>query len=174
MSVGKAAGVKGIQWCYWERRLWWSVSGRLSGTSGRVKGETSKPWTAVYIRDGTLLTSTEKGHRMVDRTRWWSFEPPVHFDRDRTEGWGEALFFSLSEVTKIIKQFCSGKATETDEIPPDVLKALGIEGCPSCHALSTLRGDWVWYQKRGIPGWQDHSQYSAQHTMMLRVIPGVP
>lgn len=37
-------------------------------------------------------------------------------------------FSSLSEVTKVVKQLCCGKAPEADEIPPDVLKALAIEG----------------------------------------------
>ena len=35
---------------------------------------------------------------------------------------------SLGEVTVVVKQLHSGKAHGIDEIPPEMLKALGVEG----------------------------------------------
>ena len=40
-------------------------------------------------------------------------------------GWSST---SLVEVTELVKHLCSGKATEIDEIQPEIMKALGVEG----------------------------------------------
>ena len=52
---------------------------------------------------------------------------------------------SLVEVTEVVKHLCSGKAPGIDEIQPEMLKALGIEGlswltCLFNIALDSAKG----------------------------------
>ena len=41
---------------------------------------------------------------------------------------GRSSFISLGEVTEVVKQLHSDKAPGVDEIRPEMLKALGVEG----------------------------------------------
>ena len=86
---------------------------------------------AVYSEDGTLLTSTEE---VVGR---WKdhFEDllnPVNpssttkAELEVVDGGSPSI--SLEEVTVIVKHLHSGKAPGIDEIRPEMLKALGVEG----------------------------------------------
>ena len=86
----------------------------------------------MYGKDGTLLTSTEE---VV--VRWKEhFEEllnPVASDPPSLTGAepeddGESLSISRKEVTEVVKQLHSGKAPGVDEIRPEMLKALGVDG----------------------------------------------
>ena len=85
---------------------------------------------AVYSKDGTLLTSTEE---VIGR---WK----EHFEEllnptntpsiveAELEADGGPSSITLVEVTEVVKQLHSGKAPGIDEIRPEMLKALGVEG----------------------------------------------
>ena len=87
---------------------------------------------AVYSKDGTLLTSSEE---VVGR---WKehFEEllnPVTSDPPSLEGAepeddGGSSSISWKEVTEVVRQLHGGKAPGVDEIRPEMLKALGVEG----------------------------------------------
>ena len=84
----------------------------------------------MYSKDGTLLTSTEE---VIGR---WKehFEELLNptntpsFVEAELEADGGSSSISLVEVTEVVKQLHSGKAPGIDEIRPEMLKALGVEG----------------------------------------------
>lgn len=85
---------------------------------------------AVYSKGGTLLTSTEevvgrwKEHfeELLNPTNTSSMlEAELEVD-------GGSSSISLVEVTEVVKHLRSGKAPGIDEIQPEMLKALGVEG----------------------------------------------
>uniref|UniRef100_A0A8C5CGF6 Reverse transcriptase domain-containing protein n=1 Tax=Gadus morhua TaxID=8049 RepID=A0A8C5CGF6_GADMO len=85
---------------------------------------------AVYSKDGTLLTSTEE---VVGR---WKEHFEELLNPNNTPSMLEAEIevdgvsssISLVEVTEVVKHLRSGKAPGIDEIQPEMLKALGVEG----------------------------------------------
>uniref|UniRef100_A0AAQ4NW66 Endonuclease/exonuclease/phosphatase domain-containing protein n=1 Tax=Gasterosteus aculeatus aculeatus TaxID=481459 RepID=A0AAQ4NW66_GASAC len=85
---------------------------------------------AVYSKDGTLLTATEevigrwKEHfeELLNPTTTPSL---VEAELEAEEG---SSSISLVEVTEVVKQLRSGKAPGIDEIRPEMLKAMGVEG----------------------------------------------
>uniref|UniRef100_A0A8C5CRJ5 Reverse transcriptase domain-containing protein n=1 Tax=Gadus morhua TaxID=8049 RepID=A0A8C5CRJ5_GADMO len=85
---------------------------------------------AVYSKDGTLLTSTEE---VVGR---WKEHFEELLNPNNTPSMLEAELevdgvsssISLVEVTEVVKHLRSGKAPGIDEIQPEMLKALGVEG----------------------------------------------
>ena len=87
---------------------------------------------AVYSKDGDLLTSNEE---VVGR---WKehFEEllnPITSDPSSLTGAepeddGGLTSISRKEVTEVVKQLHSGKAPGVDEIRPEMLKALDVEG----------------------------------------------
>uniref|UniRef100_A0A8C5A4J3 ribonuclease H n=1 Tax=Gadus morhua TaxID=8049 RepID=A0A8C5A4J3_GADMO len=84
----------------------------------------------VYSKDGTLLTSTEE---VVGR---WKEHFEELLNPNNTPSMLEAELevdgvsssISLVEVTEVVQHLCSGKAPGIDEIQPEMLKALGVEG----------------------------------------------
>ena len=86
---------------------------------------------AVYSKDGTLLTSTEE---VIGRWKEHFEEllnptnTPSMLEAELEEGGGGLSSISRAEVTDVVKQLHSGKAPGIDEIRPEMLKALGVEG----------------------------------------------
>ena len=85
---------------------------------------------AVYSKDGTLLNSTKevvecwKEHfeELLNSTNMPSMmEAELEAD-------GGSSSISLEEVTEVDKNLCSGKSPGIDEIQPEMLNALGVEG----------------------------------------------
>ena len=84
----------------------------------------------MYSKDGTLLTSTEE---VIGR--WKEYfgdllnptQPPSVMETELEDD-GVSSPISLGEVTVVVKQLHSGKAPGINEIPPEMLKALGVEG----------------------------------------------
>ena len=54
-------------------------------------------------------------------------QPPSVMETELEDD-GVSSQISLGEVTVVVKQLHSGKAPGIDEIPPEMLKALGVEG----------------------------------------------
>ena len=103
------------------KRLWKTVRHLRRGKRGTIQ--------AVYSKDGTLLTSTEE---VIGR--WKEYfgdllnptQPPSVMETELEDD-GVSSPISLGEVTVVVKQLHSGKAPGIDEIPPEMLKALGVE-----------------------------------------------
>ena len=53
--------------------------------------------------------------------------PPSMVEAELEDDGGSSLI-SLGEVTEVVQQLHSGKALGVDEIRPEMLKALGVEG----------------------------------------------
>ena len=95
---------------------------------------------AVYSKDGTLLTSTEE---VVGR---WKehFEDllnpinPSSTTEAELEDDGGSTLISLEEVAGVVKHLHSGKAPGIDEIRPEMLKALGVEGLSRVTCLFNI------------------------------------
>uniref|UniRef100_A0AAY5K902 Reverse transcriptase domain-containing protein n=1 Tax=Esox lucius TaxID=8010 RepID=A0AAY5K902_ESOLU len=104
------------------RCFWKTVRHLRKGKRGNIQ--------AVYSKDGTLLTSTEE---LIGRWKEHFEEllnppnTPSIVDAE-LEADGEALSISMAEVTEVFKQLHSGKGPGIDEIRPELLKALGVEG----------------------------------------------
>ena len=104
------------------RCFWKTIRHLRRGKRGTIQ--------AVYSKDGTLLTSTEevvgrwKEHfeELLNPTNTPSMVE-VELEAD-----GGPSSISLVEVTEVVKQLHSGKALGVDEICPEMLKALGVEG----------------------------------------------
>ena len=87
---------------------------------------------AVYGKDGTLLTSNEdvvgrwKEHfeELLNPT---TSDPPSLTGAEPEDDGGSSSI-SRKEVTEVVKQLHSGKAPGVDEIRPEMLKSLGVEG----------------------------------------------
>ena len=84
----------------------------------------------MYSKDGTLLTSTEE---VVERWKEHFEEllnptntPSMMEAELEVDGGSSSI--SLMEVTEVVKHLRSGKAPGIDEIQPEMLKALGVEG----------------------------------------------
>ena len=103
------------------------VSGKPFDTLGRGKPGTIQ---GVYSKDGTLLTSTEKviGQWKEHFEELLNLTNPTSIIETELEENGGSSFISLGEVTEVVKQLHSGKAPGVDEIHPEMLKALGVEG----------------------------------------------
>ncbi|KAK5875618.1 hypothetical protein CesoFtcFv8_026682 [Champsocephalus esox] len=104
-------------------KLFWKTVRHLRrGKQGTIQ--------AVYSKDGTLLTSTDgvlgrwKEHfeELLNPTT-----PPSMLEAE-LEYDGGSTPISRGEVTGVVKQLHSGKAPGVDEIRPEMLKALGVEG----------------------------------------------
>ena len=125
---GKTAGVGGV----WRGHGGLSVSTKAFLENGLTPQEREIPEISlpVYGKDGTLLTSTDK---MI---RWWKehFEEllnvtnPSSIVEAELEDDGGSTLISLGEVTEVVKHLHSGKAPGVDEIRPEMLEALGVEG----------------------------------------------
>ena len=104
------------------KHFWKTIRHLRRGKRGTIQ--------AVYSKDGTLLTSTEK---VIGRWKEHFEEllnltnPPSMAEAELEDDGGSSLI-SLGEVTKVVKQLHSGKAPGVDEIHPEILKALGVEG----------------------------------------------
>ncbi|KAK5851305.1 hypothetical protein PBY51_002108 [Eleginops maclovinus] len=104
-------------------KLFWKTVRHLRrGKQGTIK--------AVYSKDGTLLTSTD---RVLGRWKEHFEEllnpttPPSMLEAELKYE-GGSIPISRGEVTEVVKQLHSGKAPGVDEIRPEMLKALGVEG----------------------------------------------
>ena len=95
----------------------------------KIRREKRGTIQAVYSKDGTLFTSTE------EVLGWWKeyfgdllnpTQPPSVMETELEDD-GVSSPISLGEVTVVVKQLHSGKAPVIDEIPPEMLKALGVE-----------------------------------------------
>ena len=85
---------------------------------------------AAYSKDGTLLTSTEE---VIGRWKEYFGDllnptQPTSVMETELEDDGVSSLICLGEFTVVVKQLHSGKAPGIDEIPPEMLKALGVEG----------------------------------------------
>ena len=104
------------------KRFWKTVCRLRRGKRGTIQ--------AVYSGDGTVLTLTEE---VIGR--WKEYfgdllnptQPPSVMETELEDD-GVSSPISLGEVTVVVKQLHSGKAPGIDEIPPEMLKALGVEG----------------------------------------------
>ncbi|KAJ8012365.1 hypothetical protein DPEC_G00041950 [Dallia pectoralis] len=118
-----AAAVSEAKQRVWEK-LWRRTSVRhlRRGKLGTIQ--------AVYSKDGTLLTSTDD---VIGRWKEHFEEllnptyTPSSIEAE-LEADGGSSSVSLGEVAEVVKQLHSDKAPGTDEIRPEMLKALGGEG----------------------------------------------
>ena len=62
---------------------------------------------------------------------------------------GGSSLISLGEVTEVVKQLHSGKAPGVDEICPEMLKALGVEGLSWLTRLINTCVE-VWGSGKGV------------------------
>ena len=84
----------------------------------------------MYSKDGTLLTSTEE---VIGQWKEYfgdllNLTQPPSVTETELEDDRVSLPISQGEATLVVKQLHSGKAPGIDEIPLEMLKALGVEG----------------------------------------------
>ena len=104
------------------KRFWKTIRHLRRGKRGTIQ--------TVYSKDETLLTWTEEA---IGRWKGYSSDllnctQPRSVAETELKDARVSLPISLDEVTKVVKQLHSGKAPGVDEIPPEMLKALGVEG----------------------------------------------
>ena len=116
------------------KRFWKTARNLRRGKGGTIQ--------AVYSKDGTLLTSAEE---VIGRWREYfgdllnPTQPPSVAETELEDD-GVSSPISLGEVSAVVKQLHSGKAPGIDQIPPEILKALGVEGLSTWLSTSTLHG----------------------------------
>ena len=83
---------------------------------------------AVYSKDGTLLTSTDKviGRWKEDFEELLNLTNPPSMVEAELEDDGGSSLISLRGITEVVKQLNSGIAPGVDESHPEMLKALGV------------------------------------------------
>ena len=108
----------------------WSAPKRFWKTVRHLRRVKRGTIQAVYSKDGTLLTSTEKviGRRKEHFEELLNLTNPPSMLEAELEDEGGSSLISLGEVTEVVKQLHNGKAPGVDEIHPEMLKALGVEG----------------------------------------------